>query len=281
MLIGTSSLCLTIKTSKVYVIQEKLDRIWLLYTINIVAEIVNLLSVYKKLYYYCVEMDRSWIRNSKLGDLEYEAGVTQFINFAISNSGGGEKLPCPCYQCHNLMHKRIDEILNHLSKWPFDKTYTCWIWHGEKNHDTNKGKHEGSVCGDYEGVEGENLEDMLHTAQDRLNEDPTKFEKLLSDSEKPLYPGCTKYSKLSAIIMLYNLKATHGLSDVAFSEHLELFKDMLPKENVLPERTYEAKMTLSTMGLRYEKIHACPNSCILYRSEHESLKNYPVCNSSR
>lgn len=181
------------------------------------------------------------------------------------------------------MHKRVDEILNHLSKWAFDNTYTCWIWHGETVVETHTGNHqENCVCDDDHDVdEGDNLEDMLYDVQDKFNDDPTKFESLLSDFEKPLYLGCEKYSRLSAILKLYNLKAAHGLSDVGFTGFLEVFKDMLPKENVLPGRTYEAKKTLSTMGLRYEKIHACPNNCILYRNEHESLNNCPICNASR
>ncbi|XP_021733411.1 uncharacterized protein LOC110700209 [Chenopodium quinoa] len=35
------------------------------------------------------------------------------------------------------------------------------------------------------------------------------------------------------------------------------------------------------MGLRYEKIHVCPNDCILYRNENESAKSCPECNLSR
>ncbi|KAL2905095.1 Protease HtpX-like protein 2 [Bienertia sinuspersici] len=226
-------------------------------------------------------MDRSWIRNSKPGDREYDAGVRQFINFAVKNSEGREKLPCPCHKCHNLLHKRVDEILNHLTKFAFDNTYTCWIWHGEKMDETHVGKPKNSVFEEENVVEGDNLEDMLRVAQDEFNDDPSKFERLLSDSEKPLYPGCKKYSRLKAILKLYNLKAANGLSDKGFGDFLEVFKDMLPEENVLPKRTYEAKKTLSTMGLRYEKIHACPNDCMLYWKEHESLSNCPVCNASR
>ncbi|KAL2930847.1 Succinyl-diaminopimelate desuccinylase [Bienertia sinuspersici] len=99
-------------------------------------------------------MDRSWIRNSKPGDREYDAGVRQFINFAVKNSGGREKLPCPCHKCHNLLHKRVDEILNHLTKFAFDNTYTCWIWHGEKMDETHVGKPKNSLFEEENVVEG-------------------------------------------------------------------------------------------------------------------------------
>ncbi|GAU37881.1 hypothetical protein TSUD_395650 [Trifolium subterraneum] len=35
------------------------------------------------------------------------------------------------------------------------------------------------------------------------------------------------------------------------------------------------------MGMEYEKIHACPNDCILYRNEYQGLKNCPTCGQSR
>ncbi|KAI5351537.1 hypothetical protein L3X38_004428 [Prunus dulcis] len=45
--------------------------------------------------------------------------------------------------------------------------------------------------------------------------------------------------------------------------------DMLPKGNTLPSSMYEAKKILSALGVSYEKIHACPNDCILYKKDYE------------
>ena len=44
---------------------------------------------------------------------------------------------------------------------------------------------------------------------------------------------------------------------------------------------YEVKKTLSTLGIKYEKIHAYPNDRILYRKEYEDLDKCLVCNESR
>lgn len=38
---------------------------------------------------------------------------------------------------------------------------------------------------------------------------------------------------------------------------------------------------LSSIGMTYERIHACPNDCILYRNEYASLNMCPKCNASR
>jgi hypothetical protein len=54
-------------------------------------------------------------------------------------------------------------------------------------------------------------------------------------------------------------------------------KDMLPKGNEWPTSKYEAKMLVCSLGLEVEKIHECPNDCILYRGEeYENLEACPV-----
>ncbi|XP_029128611.1 uncharacterized protein LOC109806195 [Cajanus cajan] len=56
---------------------------------------------------------------------------------------------------------------------------------------------------------------------------------------------------------------------------------MLPEDNTLPNRNYEAKKILCPMGLEYKKIHACPNDCILYTNDFATLKVCPTCGLSR
>nr|GMC91220.1 uncharacterized protein LOC109168127 [Ipomoea batatas] len=110
---------------------------------------------------------------------------------------------------------------------------------------------------------------------------PHVFESLFVDSEKPLFPGCAKFTKLSAVLKLYSLKAKNGWSDKGFTELLELLKDMLPDNNELPSSTYEAKKMLCPLGMEIKKIHACPNDCVLYRKEYSDLHVCPKCGASR
>ena len=56
---------------------------------------------------------------------------------------------------------------------------------------------------------------------------------------------------------------------------------MLPEGNELPSTTYEAKKMVCPLGLDVQKIHACPNDCILYRGEYENLEACPVCSALR
>ena len=55
----------------------------------------------------------------------------------------------------------------------------------------------------------------------------------------------------------------------------------MPSENKIPISLYEAKKTLSIVGIEYEKTHACPNDCILYRKEYLEANSCLVCKYSR
>ena len=81
---------------------------------------------------------------------------------------------------------------------------------------------------------------MVDVVED-LQDCPKMFERLVSDSGKPLYDGCIKFTRLSAVLKLYNIKVRNGWSDKSFTDLLALLKDMLLEDNVLPDRNYEAK----------------------------------------
>ena len=105
--------------------------------------------------------------------------------------------------------------------------------------------------------------EMVHAIEDEFMTDPMSFKKLLEDAEKPLYPSCIKFTKLSALVKLYNVKARYGWSDKSFSDLLQILVDMLLVNNEMPLSMYEAKKTLNALGMEYKKINACPNDCIL------------------
>jgi len=80
---------------------------------------------------------------------------------------------------------------------------------------------------------------------------------------------------------LFNLKAKHRWSDKSFTDLLVLLHDMLPKDNELPVSLYQAKKLMCPMGLEVERIHACPNDCILYRNEFEKSHKCVRCGALR
>jgi hypothetical protein len=83
------------------------------------------------------------------------------------------------------------------------------------------------------------------------------------------------------MIELMKLKTTSGWSDTSFLALLELLTKVLPKPNGLPSSTNQAKKIICLLTLGIEKIHACPNHCILYQRELKFKDGCPRCNASR
>ncbi|XP_045816279.1 uncharacterized protein LOC123909482, partial [Trifolium pratense] len=175
-----------------------------------------------------VGMDRSWMRANRLST-EYRHGVMEFLQFAESNAELERPPPefpplflCPCINCANKEPKRTKkEIMNHLICDGICQNYTQWIWHGEVVATPSVSHREsGSVDID------DRLEDMMRD----IGEDSFKrahvYETLCSDKDEPLYPGCTNFTRLSAVLKLFNLKAKNGWTDKSFTELLELLIQM-------------------------------------------------------
>ncbi|KAH7837023.1 hypothetical protein Vadar_008640 [Vaccinium darrowii] len=217
---------------------------------------------------------------------DYENGVEHFLKTALIHTSDLQSIRCPCRLCGNLKCQPIEEIRNHLFFNGIDQSYLTWIWHGESATERASPFVNAEDISDQE-VHTPPLPDvaqaieMVEAAADHCTTDPKEFKKLIDDAEKPLFPGCKKYSKLSTLVRMFKFKANIGLSDKAFTEMLTMFGDMLPDCNELPPSFYEAKKTMTALGMGYEKIHACPNDCILYRKEFEALNSCPTCNTSR
>ncbi|GKB03593.1 transposon protein, CACTA, En/Spm sub-class [Tanacetum coccineum] len=92
----------------------------------------------------------------------------------------------------------------------------------------------------------DNLDEMLHDVESNVDEkNVKKLQQLFVDAEKPLCNG-------------------------SFCE-----------DNKLPVLTYQAKKLTCPMGLEVQRIHACPNDCILYRKDYKDLHECPACMESR
>jgi hypothetical protein len=81
-----------------------------------------------------------------------------------------------------------------------------------------------------------------------------KYKKMIEDSKKPLYNGVVaQYTRLFAMVKLFQLKASNRWSDCSFMELLTLLKDMLPQGNTVPKTVYEAKQIIYPLGWRWRK----------------------------
>ena len=135
-------------------------------------------------------------------------------------------------------------------------------------NDTAMGEAEEEVV-----AEDEPADDLGQAIRDAQREcesekEKIKFERMLEDHKKLLYPTCDAgQKKLGTTLELLQWKTKNGVSDKGFGELLKIQKKMLPKDNELPATTYEAKQVVCPLGLEIQKIHACPNDCILYHDE--------------
>ena len=94
------------------------------------------------------------------------------------------------------------------------------------------------------------------------------MQRMLEIHKKLLYQNCKDdKKKLGITLELLQSKVENGVSHKGFQKLLIMLKKMLPKDNKLPDSKYEAKKVVCPLGLEVQKIHACPNDCILYRGE--------------
>ena len=225
-------------------------------------------------------MDKSWISLDRRSE-EYRVGVKRFLNFAVRHTTNPNHMRCPCLKCGNVKYQNLSEIETHLIIFGIDQSYTNWFLHGEELVRGPSTSRNAQLIREVDYDHVDNTIELVQGAHDNFESNPDAFQKLLEDAEKPLYPGCSNFKKLSALVKLYNLKVKSGWSDKSFSELLKLLGEMLPDQNEIPTSMYEAKKTLNALGMEYEKIHACPNDCILYWKDYKDLTSCPTCGLSR
>jgi hypothetical protein len=222
-----------------------------------------------------------------------------------------EAIYYPCEVCNNnvmYLYKDHEIICEHLVQSGFMDNYLIWSKHGEtqprresiidereeanmnanhvySHHDD--GGDQDDVGENDDGLDVEEL--MCNIATDVLlqcrNKGFNNFETLNKASRDLLYEECKGCHKeqmvLWMILELLKLKASNGWPDSSFSVLLELLSKVLLKPNGLPTSTYLAKKIICLLTFGVEKIHACPNHCILYRKEHELKDKCPRCNASQ
>ena len=184
-----------------------------------------------------MEKDRGWMYGRR-DTLEFWNGVQEFCERALAyqRTLGGKGLYCPCVDCNcvNVVDS-VEIIRDHVLCRGFRQLYHVWIWHGESGeysgdldrNDVRVRSNEIHVDEEYENdeyivdngedgadedqadeVEDEQVDEMLHGVEGGV------LEFLSEASKKPLYPRCKKYSKLSAVLILFNIKSKHGWTDV-------------------------------------------------------------------
>ncbi|RVX01357.1 hypothetical protein CK203_031234 [Vitis vinifera] len=175
----------------------------------------------------------------------------------------------------------------------FSRSYQKWIFHG-KEHESQPNE-QNDIGVDTEIVDATDA-DILNEVVDALNdacghidndiniEESTthgKFDYLLGEANKELYPGCKKFSALTFLVKLMHIKILNRWSDKSFDMLLQVLVDAFPKRSNIPKTYYDAKKMLRDLGLGYDSIHACKYDCALFWKENETLDKCPVCDEPR
>jgi hypothetical protein len=110
-----------------------------------------------------------------------------------------------------------------------------------------------------------------------------RVEKASAETVHGVENGCpTHWTLLHFVLELLILKAKYGWSDCSFNNLLCLLSWLLPQPNSVPANTYQAKKVISPLTMGVEKIHVCPNHCILFRDQmFGELDTCPRCGASR
>ncbi|KAL6577531.1 hypothetical protein OROMI_009859 [Orobanche minor] len=247
-------------------------------------------------------MDKSWMYIEDRWSDKYSAGMKKFMDMARRHCRDA-MIRCPCRSCRNVIYNKQNIVENHLRDKGMDVTYTVWHFHGEEmggnrneddssdeneDHDANLVRNDADEMQDIiEDIHRGTFTDQqantftnvesTHVYEDDLD----KFERLFRDSKRKLYSGCKRYSVLLFIVKLMHIKVLTRWSNKGITMALELFKDALSDDNLLPSSYYAAKKLLSGIGMGYEAIHACPNDCVLFLKQYKGLDKCPFCSESR
>ncbi|XP_074374617.1 uncharacterized protein LOC141715028 [Apium graveolens] len=197
--------------------------------------------------------DRSWInrRTNPTGygwTKEYCEGVKYFLKFAERNCEqlNGE-ISCPCNTCKNRYFKSIADVEFDLFATGFLESYTVWYYHGEGRRSSNEHmniEHEDvfdqyemlrAAFGEHYYTNPEDFGDQDHTPEEP-NFEASRFYTNLHNLDAPIYPGNTKFTKLTFVMRLVHFKSQNNCSDTSFDELLSLIADVLPEEHTLPSK---------------------------------------------
>ncbi|KAM1563179.1 hypothetical protein ACFX10_037625 [Malus domestica] len=172
-------------------------------------------------------MDKDWLTFSR-PSTEYREGAQKFVQVAKEYGGNRDKIICPCIICQNQCFQLPAIVYEHLVMNEIDPSYTTWEFHGEQEPILQQHDHA-------------NMTETYHMYRDVLAEDDgtgkanlligdENFKQKVEEAEAPLYEGCTKYTKLTATVVLYKIKASNGATDKLFDELIQALKDMFSED---------------------------------------------------
>jgi Transposase-associated domain len=274
--------------------------------LNIILNIITFNTLYI-IGSLVMATDRGWMYNRCLpnGKLDpiFVKEVRAFVEQACFNPSiviivhGDKWIKCPCKNCQNFFNYPAATVRMHLYKVGFCNNYKQWYWHGEPRSNVINHPPSSTTL----NHEVDRMDEMLMNAAgpdfswNARNEEETprgkakSFFEALNALEKPLWEielgatrfKCESHNILSAVTRCLALKSEHNLSQKCFDEMMTLIKEMLPRNENLPESFYKSKRLVKALGMEYKTIDVCPQFCMLYQKQHINKTECDVCHEPR
>ena len=129
-------------------------------------------------------MDKKWMSSNRLSK-EYENGVLEFVKFAVEHAENPSRMKCPCLGC--CYGGRVDAVglESHLLRNGIDRSYTCWIFHGEKSNENVEPGDSTTYASDDNGrdtYDCDCVEEIAEALEEDLQDCPKIFERLVISS---------------------------------------------------------------------------------------------------
>ncbi|XP_040953753.1 uncharacterized protein [Gossypium hirsutum] len=224
---------------------------------------------------------------------------------------------CSCKKCVNINWHYREVVYEQLIVDRFVRGYKQWLFHGECPPSTSSSTMDVSYPGTayHQSDRGDDMEGMLRDAfnmhnhgvqsfpanfvafddcniggiaftkpgssvpHEEPNGEAVKFYALLNDMNEKLYEG-SKISKMSFCVRLFQLKYLGGWTGNSLTMLLEFLREMFPFATI-PQSCKDMKKMIKDLGLGYNKIHSCPNDCMLYWGDRKNQQCCHVCSQSR
>ncbi|XP_019239593.1 PREDICTED: uncharacterized protein LOC109219589 [Nicotiana attenuata] len=139
---------------------------------------------------------------------------------------------------------------------------------------------QGSTWQSDSNVEPESSHPNEPSMEEEPNPESQKFYDLLQAADAELYPG-SSLSQLEVVSRMLNIKMENSLSQRGYDQMMQLFKDVLPKDNIVLDNYYQTKKLVRSLGLPVKKIDCCNSGCMLYWGEDEGLTSCKFCGYER
>ncbi|XP_059285604.1 uncharacterized protein LOC132039075 [Lycium ferocissimum] len=102
------------------------------------------------------------------------------------------------------------------------------------------------------------------------NEEAMGFYQELEEAIHPLWVG-SQHSKLFVAVRMINIKSDWTIAEVAMDSTIKLMGELASPEFDIPTSYYQENRLVSELGVSYDRIHCCPNGCMLFYKQDADL----------